>query len=392
MHKLFQLKKWLTLEDAARYLSLAFNEPVTEADILRLGLDEHLTLSVNFVNGTRARPGALVPIEDAEVAYFPTKPFSRPPVRIRAARITKLDAPEGARVREAFREAGIDDDEMPETVMQSEERDWPASAAEKMDSVRISPICLVQEMAAGVLSGQIDPTVDPMVMGEVLKGIADGSLNKIPVVMGINIDDKRILELAKKVETISGIWDLPMIGAERLDVEHAYQQLTGGPEVTLMHLNGVFVRSEDGQLAQLQESYDSREMRGILQDIQRRLEAQGLQPQQKREYPPDHPNRHFPRGGLPPDAVLVVRTSALTDFIERMRTESESAPPKIERCRTSKKPTTVCMRKLAKLLLSGQSPSAPVILVKPFAIDGESSRALGQSRPRGPTNLGHKAA
>lgn len=44
---LYRLKKWLTVPDAAAHLSIAFGEEVTEADVLRLGLDGHLTLSVN---------------------------------------------------------------------------------------------------------------------------------------------------------------------------------------------------------------------------------------------------------------------------------------------------------------------------------------------------------
>ena len=70
MSKLLKLKQWLTLSDTAQYLSLAFRERVTEADVLRLGLDGHLTLSVHFVNGTRARYGQLVPLEKANFLIF----------------------------------------------------------------------------------------------------------------------------------------------------------------------------------------------------------------------------------------------------------------------------------------------------------------------------------
>ena len=49
LKKLFNLKPWLTLPDAARHLSISFGEDVSEADVLRLGLDRHLTFSVNFV-------------------------------------------------------------------------------------------------------------------------------------------------------------------------------------------------------------------------------------------------------------------------------------------------------------------------------------------------------
>ena len=43
-----QLKKWLTIDDAANYLSALFSEPVDTKDILQLALEEHLKLSINF--------------------------------------------------------------------------------------------------------------------------------------------------------------------------------------------------------------------------------------------------------------------------------------------------------------------------------------------------------
>lgn len=52
---LFNLKEWLTIPDAARHLSTIFDESLTEADILRLGLDGHLKLSVYFVNDLSPR-------------------------------------------------------------------------------------------------------------------------------------------------------------------------------------------------------------------------------------------------------------------------------------------------------------------------------------------------
>lgn len=67
MSKLFNLKEWLTVADAARHLSIVFGEEVTEADVLRLALDGHLTLSVNFVNETVAKRGVVVPYSKAKV-------------------------------------------------------------------------------------------------------------------------------------------------------------------------------------------------------------------------------------------------------------------------------------------------------------------------------------
>lgn len=54
MSKLFKLKRWLTLPDATKYLSIAFSEEITEADLLRLALDRMLKLSIHLVNGAPA--------------------------------------------------------------------------------------------------------------------------------------------------------------------------------------------------------------------------------------------------------------------------------------------------------------------------------------------------
>src|SRR5215472_4776769 len=72
MRKLFNLKYWLTLPDAARHLSMLLGEDVNEADVLRLALDGHLTLSVNFVNYTMGRCGRVISSGDAKWITVPS--------------------------------------------------------------------------------------------------------------------------------------------------------------------------------------------------------------------------------------------------------------------------------------------------------------------------------
>jgi hypothetical protein len=64
--ELFKLKEWLTLKDTAQYLSVLFKEDVSEADVLRLGLDGRLKLSVNILNNEAAKPGKVVSYENVE--------------------------------------------------------------------------------------------------------------------------------------------------------------------------------------------------------------------------------------------------------------------------------------------------------------------------------------
>lgn len=213
MKKLFKLKQWLTLEQAAHHLSGVCGEPVSEADVLRLGLDGHLKLSVYFVNHARARRGVVVSLEETETCIFAHDVNS--PLRDMLSALPRV---------------------------------------------------------RGFESKQQLPR-------EVVQGLRDGSL--FHCVMDIPIRDGQFLHLADKVESISGVWDLPLIGAERLDVEHAFQQLTGGPEVTLTVLDGTFVENVAGEIAQIQDRFDSPEMREIRQEAIDKLKAMGVKKELK---------------------------------------------------------------------------------------------------------------
>lgn len=66
MSKLFKLKKWLTVLEAAKHLSILFGEEVAESDVLHFGLDGHLKLSVNFVNQAYAQSFKAIPIGNTQ--------------------------------------------------------------------------------------------------------------------------------------------------------------------------------------------------------------------------------------------------------------------------------------------------------------------------------------
>ncbi|WP_157786888.1 hypothetical protein [Pseudomonas psychrophila] len=82
MKKLFKLKKWLTLEETARRLSSVADEEVSPADVLRLALDGHLTISADFVNHARGKLWERVPLESARTftsdgSHFPdSQPYT----------------------------------------------------------------------------------------------------------------------------------------------------------------------------------------------------------------------------------------------------------------------------------------------------------------------------
>ncbi len=124
---------------------------------------------------------------------------------------------------------------------------------------------------------------------------------------GLQIRPGEVLVLSPNVVTIEGLWDLLMIGNERLDVEHSYQYLTGGPEVTLINTDGTFVSRPDGTVCQIQEypaskpSPDPSNIPVTRANSNKELIEAVIA---RRGVP-------YPAGALPPGSVLVVRTSAL---------------------------------------------------------------------------------
>lgn len=200
MNKLFKLKEWLTIDDAARHMSCFFEETVSEADVLRLALDGHLKLSVFLVNGAYARPCVPVNIKEIEFDEMPS--------------VGGIEAFKFAKNGRLFQD----------------ERGW-----------------------------------------------------------------FQVLHFISELE--SAVWDLPMTGDERIDVEYRYQQLTGGPEVTAISLDGVYVAATNGSLHEIQTHLEDNEyFKGEIKK------------------PLLHFENFHPAGSLPKDSVLVVRTRALTDF------------------------------------------------------------------------------
>lgn len=130
----------------------------------------------------------------------------------------------------------------------------------------------------------------------------------MPLLQGLNIDDKRYLNIDEGIGTITGTWDLSMIGNESLDVEQRYQMLTGGPEVTGNYLEGSFVEGDVDSIFQLQDD--------MADSSQEEIKKRALELSYK-----DH-KRYFPAHGLPYDAVWVVRTAALREFEQSLNSHS----------------------------------------------------------------------
>jgi len=236
--RIYNLKKWLTLEDAAAYVSRSLGEACSVADLLQLSLDGHVVISVNFVNHAKANLGAMVKAPLAKMRLY-------------------------------------------------------ASTSKSEHSSEIQAL-------AGDLEAKIDPAERAVWFRDNLERV--NQIGGIFAYVGDQVDRDRILEWQSGLETIDGIWDIPNFGGARLDVEHALQALIDGPEVTLSCLGGTVVVDETGtRFARLMEPFEH-PPKGDTDEG-----AANLFRRSARDY--------FPCGGLPDDAVMVVRPLALDKFI-----------------------------------------------------------------------------
>jgi hypothetical protein len=248
LSSLASLRKWQSPAEAARYLSEVFGKEIIEADILRFALDGHLKLSVNLINGVRARK--LVGIKDVKGEDYPVD------------------------INTMFPEYPLDS------------------------------------------KGKLYPYIR--------KSGNNGSL---------------FLRVDRTESIIDGVWDLTMIGGERLGVERECQIMTGGPTVALQEMNNVLVERSDSNIWLLQEHYGDIESRKgsktQLTKLREYIKVNNIGPEEALElhnrYSEDRQKFHAREWGedktyippwLPEDSVLVVRKEALMEF-EQLISNSE---------------------------------------------------------------------
>lgn len=242
--KLSRLKTWLSLDDAATYLSLLIEEPVVTEDLLQLGLQGDITLSMLLVNSHYAHVGPMIPIQDATL--YKSRPLN--------------ELLEGKAMEEITgREKQVILQVLAGRV--SEDYDLPHPAS----NVRV--------VYKGVTTGD-----SPAPFTVHFKG------QPLPDYSGVLMFNK------EDITTISGLWDLSLIGAERVDVEEAFYGKLGGPTVKWAPLTGPILKHPTAnRWANLQQRFDDK-------------------------YCSPGMDNFYPSEGLPHGELLVIRSNELQRF------------------------------------------------------------------------------
>ena len=138
----------------------------------------------------------------------------------------------------------------------------------------------------------------------------------LKIAMGLPVGNGEYLVAEDEVFRLGGVWDLAMIGSERIYVMNKLQEKIGGPPVDLICADGAFVESK-GDFFKLVEKFTYDTLPDSI--MSRHEEFLNQNPEFRR---PDHTNYH-PAETLPNDCMLVVRTEVLED-IERFLSENSA--------------------------------------------------------------------
>ncbi len=147
--------------------------------------------------------------------------------------------------------------------------------------------------------------------------MARDQFSKIPI--GLELDFDRYINFDVYATTLRGLYDLPMIGSERQNIEHKRLGLTGLPPATTQDKRGAFVEDEWGNIFQLLVRYDdvTIPMASFCWLYQKMLMG-------------EIESRGFCTTQLP-DCPLLIRKSALIAFVNKQQPdiplESEHALP-----------------------------------------------------------------
>lgn len=164
-------------------------------------------------------------------------------------------------------------------------------------------------------------------------------------VLNVNGIESHVLSFADPMTKLQGVYDLPMMGGEKLQVEHEYQRDTDGALVTALSDNGTYVRDTAGQFFQLHQHFDN----DLLGDgsaaqilpLENFILEQGVDAERaddlRRTYAAKRKTFLAERAGmpgvadysllplLPLDADLVVRTTALARLLTSAGSPQSSA-------------------------------------------------------------------
>ena len=167
------------------------------------------------------------------------------------------------------------------------------------------------------------------------------------VLRDMQLNATQALTLTGKQIELLGDYELEMIGNAHIEIENKYQSLTGGPEITELGMEGIFVKSDNDIIYKIHERDDDiketanlTEILEAVKNIRKNNEINPVDDNKQREqyekmmktlvnskdisnFGNDSKN-YYPVLSVPNDCAIVVRTDAIEEFVQSINDESSS--------------------------------------------------------------------
>ena len=266
MKKLSKVKKWFTVENAAKIASHFLEETVEDSDLLQLTLDGQLPISVYLPNTIKAQSAVEVPKEEAKVIAILHHPL--------------LTTDKSFSFHLGFHVNG------------QYKKLVDSSARELLEQVLLNQFNIPSNEKA-----KLDETIAEILAHEHKIEVS------ISFVCILNPENNNIIQTqVGPLDRLQGTYRFPMIGSNRLDIKDAMLRKFKHPYgVTDVTLDGNWVISPNGTWFQLAD-FDWRD------EI-------------------DELDTPIPQG-LPEDALFVYERDALMKFLSSID-ETEETPPSV---------------------------------------------------------------
>lgn len=157
-------------------------------------------------------------------------------------------------------------------------------------------LMLSVNLVNGVYARPCRPVAYKDVEWQEVPSLDGSSMVKIPAKERLLLLGGGLLLVEREIRKLVGVWDLPLIGGERADVEKMFHRLNFGPDRDAVAVDGVLVKGSEGQIFEIQDRSSGGSGKDPLASLV------------------DPVNFH-PAGALPDDCEFVVRWGAIEAFI-----------------------------------------------------------------------------
>ncbi|WGE28332.1 hypothetical protein PHA77_12685 [Edwardsiella tarda] len=205
---LLKIKKWVSLVDVAKILSISLDEPINHLDLIEFALEGELILSVRF-------------------------PYDK---RYVAKEIFEKHTPMGAHLKESFKMLSV----LHNPFNVSEEKDIEEYRKKENEYIR------------NQYNSYLNRNIDDMLVNGVME--FDYFCNSLM----LSSWDERGIDYLK-----NNIYELTMLGAERISIIEMLQHNKDNVTSELVSVDGVVLRDNNGVYYNLQEKFDEDYIKSI---------------------------------------------------------------------------------------------------------------------------------